>query len=215
MSNKMHTFSKTLIAASLVACSAAANAEFSANMALTTDYVWRGVSQTNEDPAIQGGIDYSHESGVYLGVWGSNVEFGGPEHMEFDVYGGWAGEFGDLGVDVGVINYGYFDNPNDVDFTEGYLGASYKFFSAKVSHDFDNDNTYVEAGLDFSLPNDFGLALHVGNYDFDGGGDYTDYSVGVSKEIGGFGFDLSYYDTDLEDVDIADGRVVFTVSKSM
>jgi len=212
MSNKM-MFRKTLLATGLAACSALAQAEFSANVAMTTDYVWRGVSQTNEDPAIQGGFDYAHSSGLYIGTWGSNVEFGGAEHMEMDLYGGWSGEFSGVGVDVGAIRYMYFDDTG-IDFTELYLGGSYGPFSAKVSNDFDNDNLYIEAGLEFGLPSDVTLALHVGNYNFDAGGDYTDYSIGVSKEIGGVGLDLSYYDTDA-DGPLSDGRVVFTVSKSM
>lgn len=211
MSRKL---TKTLLAGGLAACTGLAQAEFSANVALTTDYVWRGISQTNEDPAIQGGFDFSAKNGVYLGVWGSNVDFGSVEHMELDLYGGWAGEFNGLGLDVGVIRYGYFDDANDIDFTEFYVGASYGPFSAKVSNDFDNDNLYYEAGLKFGLPEDATLALHVGRYDFDAGGDYTDYRVGVSKEFGGFGVDLSYYDTDL-DGPLSDGRVVLTVSKSL
>jgi uncharacterized protein (TIGR02001 family) len=213
MRKQLTNVSKALVAGSLLATTSVASAEFSANVAMTTDYVWRGVSQTMEDPAIQGGFDYSHESGIYLGTWGSNVDFGGPAHMEMDFYGGWAGEFGDLGVDVGVIAYRYFDN-DDADFEEVYIGGSYKWFSAKLSHDFDSEWTYIEAGLDFELPNEIGLALHVGNYDLDST-DYMDYSVGVSKEIGGFGFDLTYYDTDLDNDPLADGRVVFSVSKSI
>jgi len=212
---KMKHLSKTLVAGSLAACTSVASAEFSANVALTTDYVWRGISQTNEDPAIQGGFDYSHESGIYLGTWGSNVDFDSVEHLELDFYGGWAGKAGPLDVDIGFIHYHYFSDDNDVDFNEVYASAGYEWFSAKVSHDFDNENTYIEAGLDFEVGDGVGVALHVGNYDFDAGGDYTDYSIGVSKEFGGFGFDLTYYDTDIDDSNLADGRVVLTVSKSL
>ena len=61
----------------LASLTTAASAEFSGNVALTTDYVWRGVSQTDEGPAVQGGFDYEHESGFSAGVWGSNVDFDG------------------------------------------------------------------------------------------------------------------------------------------
>jgi uncharacterized protein (TIGR02001 family) len=209
--SKVNTFSKTLIAGSLMACTTVASAGFSANVAMTTNYMWRGVTQTNGDPAIQGGFDFSADNGIYLGTWGSNVEFGGPEHMEMDLYGGWAGKAGPLDLDIGIIHYGYFHEAGS-NFDEGYFGVSYKVFSAKVSHDFDNKNTYVEAGLDFDLPQGASLALHAGHYDFDAGGNYTDYSVGVSKEFGGFGFDLSYYDTNDSSVDSA---LVFTLSKSI
>ena len=67
--------------------------EFSANVALATDYMYRGGSQTNEQPAISGGFDYAHSSGVYAGVWASNVDFGDSANIEIDYYGGIGGEF--------------------------------------------------------------------------------------------------------------------------
>ena len=83
-------------------------AQVSANVALTTDYVWRGVSQNLEDPAIQGGFDYAHDSGFYIGIWGSSVDFQGPESTELDIYGGWSTEFENgVGFDVGFIEYTY------------------------------------------------------------------------------------------------------------
>lgn len=218
------TLSKTLIATGLMACTTVASAGFSANVDMTTDYVWRGVSQTDEKPAIQGGFDFSADNGIYLGTWGSNVQFGTKESpsaqdMEMDLYGGWSGKAGPVSLDVGAIHYGYFINQPGVNFSEGYLGVTYNMFSVKVSHDFDNKNTYVEGGLNFDLPQKMSLALHAGHYHFDGGNTYVDYSVGVSKEIGGFGFDLSYYDTNSKGKDlygkIADGRLVFTLSKSI
>src|SRR5690554_6265151 len=69
---------------------------FSANVAVTTDYTFRGISQTLEEPAVQGGMDLEHPSGLYLGTWGSSVNFGedltaGPRaQLELDVYGGFA-----------------------------------------------------------------------------------------------------------------------------
>jgi uncharacterized protein (TIGR02001 family) len=219
MSIRLKPLTAAMVAGGLMAGAAAASAEISGNVALTTDYVWRGVSQTNEDPAVQGGLDFAHESGIYVGTWGSNVDFGSVEHMELDLYGGIAKEFGDWGIDVGFIRYMYFSDTNDIDFTELYAGVSYGPFSAKISNDFDNDNLYMEAGADFELASGFGIGLHIGKYDFDGGADYVDYSLGVSKEVGGVGLGLTYYATngDGEDLfgEIADGRIVFTVSKSI
>jgi len=187
----------------------------SANVTLATDYVWRGVSQTDENPAIQGGLDYSADNGFYIGTWGSNVDFGSVENLELDIYAGWATEFeSGLGLDIGFIQYLYFDDAGDVDFNEIYAGLSYADFSGKLSYDIDNESTYIEVAYDVALPNDFGLGLHVGNYSFDGGGDYTDYSVSFSKSYAGLDYGLAYYDTDIDNVDIADGRVVFSVSKS-
>jgi len=203
------------LSAVLLASSVSADDAISANFTLATDYVWRGVSQTDENPAIQGGLDYSADNGFYIGTWGSNVDFGSVENLELDVYFGWATEFDNgLGLDIGFIQYLYFDNAGDVDFNEIYVGLSHSGFSGKVSFDNDNDATYVELGYDAELANDFGLGLHVGNYSFDGGFDYTDYSVSLSKSYGGLDFGLAYTDTDIDNVDAADARVVFSISKS-
>lgn len=204
----------------LAGLSTAASADFSANVALSSDYVWRGVSQTNEDPAVSGGFDYEHESGFSIGTWASNVDFQGTQgvddpSLELDVYAGYGTEISGIGVSVGVIAYTYHGDNEGLDFEEGNLGVSYGPFSAMVSHDFSNDNTYLEAGLDFEVGDGFGIGLHVGDYDFDAGGDYTDWSLGVSKEVGGFGFGLTYHDTDISGSDIADDRFVFSVSKSL
>jgi len=219
MNFRVKHLTAAVVAGGLMAGATAASAEISANVAMTTDYVWRGVSQTNEDPAIQGGFDFAHDSGLYFGTWGSNVDFGSVEHMEMDLYGGMAKEFGDWSVDVGFIRYMYFSDDNDIDFTELYGSVGYGPFSVKISNDFDNDNLYVEAGADFELANGFGVSAHVGKYDFDSGDDYVDYSVGVSKEVAGLGLGLTYYATNGNGKDLfgdlADGRLVFSVSKSI
>ena len=219
--------SATLVAGGLlfsVTC-AHAQVEASANVALTSDYVWRGVSQTNEDPAIQGGFDLGFGPGLYLGTWGSNVDFGDVENLELDFYGGWATEFeSGLGLDIGYLHYYYFADDNDIDFGELYLGLSWGMVSAKVSWDPDNKNTYLEAGLEYDVKDYFTLAAHIGTYQFDqdfapGTDSYVDWSIGASKEIGGFGFDLTYYDTNSDGEafagNLADSRVVFTISKDL
>jgi uncharacterized protein (TIGR02001 family) len=200
----------------------------SASVALSSDYVWRGYSQTDEDPAISGSFDYGHSSGFYAGVWASNVDFGDDASIEVDIYAGFANEFGDTGIgyDVGVLRYIY--DEEDYDWNEVYASLSYSFFSVGVAHssnvyDSSEDGTYYSLGFDYDLPF-AGLALSagVGYYDYDddvSDEDHTDYRIGLSKEIIGFGFDLTYYgmDSDGEDAygDVADDRVVFTISKSM
>lgn len=78
--------------------------EISGNVALASDYVYRGISQTNEEAAIQGGFDVEGESGLYVGVWASNIAFDGS--IEVDVYAGYGGEFSeDLGFDIGILRY--------------------------------------------------------------------------------------------------------------
>lgn len=210
---------KSILAASMLAVLSVgalqtAAAEFSGNVALSTDYVWRGVSQTDNGAAISGGFDYGHESGFYLGTWASNVEFGDDANIELDVYGGFGGEFGGgVSYDVGIIHYGY-PSESGLDFEEVYVGLGYGPVSAKISHDFDNENTYYEAGVGHEVGG-VSLAAHIGHYDFDGGGEYTDWKLGISKDVMGVTLDLSYTDTDIDNSDIADGRAVFTVSKSL
>ena len=106
---------------------------------MTSDYTFRGISQTAEDPAIQGGFDYEHGSGLYIGTWASNVDFEvqtvSDATMELDVYGGIAGEFDNgLGWDVGILSYNYpgADSSLEYDFTEVYGSLSYSMFTATV-----------------------------------------------------------------------------------
>ncbi len=223
------------------------------NISLTSDYVFRGVSQTQNGPAIQGGFDYSHSSGIYLGTWASNVSwvkeggFKNDSSMELDLYGGYRGSVGDIGYDVGVIGYIYpgdgiagVATPNT---TEIYLGASWKFLSAKYSHvvsknfigwvnpvtlDNSRGSNYLELNANYDLGSGWGLIGHVGHQkvkDYDNGAgkdaDYTDWKIGVSKDIGFGVVTLAYTDTDAEDVvytiageKVADGRAFISFSKS-
>ncbi|MCW8889543.1 MAG: TorF family putative porin [Sedimenticola sp.] len=191
-----------------------AEGPLSANIAFTSDYIWRGTSQTDNGIAIQGGLDYAHESGFYLGVWGSNVDFNDNANVEIDLYGGYSNELSNgLSYDVGVIHYDY-PGQGSSDFNEIYLGIGYSFISAKVSYDPEHENTYWEAGADFELPEGFGLGLHIGYNDPDSGSEVTDWKIGVSKSYAGLDFELAYTDTDINNNNLADGRGIFTISKS-
>ena len=116
------------------------------NMTIASDYRFRGISQTYLGPTIQGGIDYAHSSGIYLGNWNSNVAsqvFLGGSSIEMDFYGGYKTSFGDVGIDVGAIYY-YYPNAEwnqntgattgnaKFDNFEIYFGASYKWISGKL-----------------------------------------------------------------------------------
>jgi len=206
-----------LLAAGL-GLTAGVQAGVSANVALTSDYVWRGVSQTDSDPALQAGVTYAHESGFYAGVWGSNVDFGSGSDadIETDLSAGFSTETETgIGLDIGVVRYMY-PGSGSFNMNEIYAGVSYGIANAKISHDPDNDNTYYEGGVEIELPEEFGLVLHAGYYDFDAGDSVTDWKVGVTKSWSGLDFELAYTDTNLDDDDagdIADGRVFLTVSK--
>ena len=208
MKNSLKLLCSSLIAAAMLLPTA--QAQVSANVAIQSDYVWRGISQNQEDPSIQGGFDYAHESGFYVGVWGASVDFGGPESTEFDVYGGWSTELENgLGIDVGVIEYTYHggDGASDANFTEAYVGLSYAGFGAYyyAGDEFDD---LIEISYGYDFESGFSVAATYGDYDA-----YSYYNVGVSTEVGGIGLDLTYWDTDVDNDDLADGRAVFTISK--
>ncbi|MDX9706905.1 MAG: TorF family putative porin [Azospira sp.] len=125
--------------------------ELSANLALVSSYRFRGIDQTFGKPALQGGFDYAHESGFYLGNWNSNVSSGAgfPDgNLEMDVYGGWQKSWGDFGLDLGAILYyypgsqgralGLGADSGAVTNKEVYVGASWKFLSLKYSHSVDD-----------------------------------------------------------------------------
>jgi uncharacterized protein (TIGR02001 family) len=137
---------KTLLAtaiASAVAIPSAASAQLTGNATLASDYRFRGISQTFKGPAIQGGADYVHGSGFYIGNWNSSVttlSYANGSGIEMDFYGGWKKTWGDWGFDGGLLQY-YYPNArvNNAQKTkyntlEAYVAGSWKFLSLKYSH---------------------------------------------------------------------------------
>jgi uncharacterized protein (TIGR02001 family) len=121
------------------------------NIGAVSDYVFRGITQTTHAPALQGGVDYAHSSGFYLGAWASNIKWikdsgalaSGDAPLELDTYFGIRNAIvGDLGYDVGYIRYNYgvtgspvpLDGFNNADTAEAYVAATYKFLSLKYSY---------------------------------------------------------------------------------
>ena len=237
-----------LISAPTMAADAPASPHsLTGNIAFTTDYLFRGVSQTQNGPAIQGGFDYSHTSGVYLGTWASNVDWVSQGYkdnnsMEIDLYGGFKGSMGDIGYDVGLITYYY---PGDKiagvaspDTTEVYLAGSWKFLTLKYSHVLSShfigwvgtggaktsNSNYLELNAAYDMGEGWGLIGHLGHQKVKNlsGADYTDWKIGVSKDIGYGVVTLAYSDTNadisnfytLGGEEIADGRVFLSFSKS-
>lgn len=183
-------------------------------IALATDYIWRGYSQTDRAPAASGSVDYSHSSGLYVGAWASNVEFGDGADFEIDLYAGYGGEFGDSGIgyDVGVLRY-FYDSVS-YDWTEFYASLSYSYFSLGVAHsgsvyDSSEDGTYYSLGFDSDLPwGGLALSAGVGYYDYDKGAvsatkdrEHTDWRIGLSKTINTLDIGVTYtgMDDDAED----------------
>lgn len=208
---------------------------FSANVSIGTEYIYRGVSQTDEEPTIQGGFDWEHEIGIYLGVWASNVDFndGDEAHIEMDFYGGYRGEFAGFTYDIGAIYYAYpgADDSLDYEFWEAQLAIGYDFevvettASVNYSPNFfadSDDAVYLKLAATVPLPYDLALSGHVGRQEVDdnrkfGLPDYTDWSLGITWTVSGFDLDLRYYDTNIDDDDCpdnCDGRAVFSISRS-
>jgi len=215
--------------------------EISANVTLTSDYRFRGISQSDESIAIQGGFDAEFGAGFYVGTWGSTVDFdtngeGYDGSLELDYYAGWASDLGDsgLGIDVGFLYYDYpGDDDEEGDYWEVYGSMSWNDLAVGVHYSDDyyaetGEFWYVYADYGFTLFADIGLGLHVGYNMLDEApgflssdeDTYFDYSVSVSKEWAGVEWALAWVGTDLDDDDVfgtdwADDTVVFSISKSM
>jgi uncharacterized protein (TIGR02001 family) len=180
------------------------------NVGLYSEYLFRGLAQTAGKPALQGGFDYAHSSGFYLGTWASNAswlqDFALYERssLEWDFYGGYKGTFAeDFSYDVGLLYYYYpgkaYPGVVKADTFEGYVGVGWKFLSAKLSYSFDDYFGARPAGektdgtwyLDLSAAYPLGdsgavLQAHYGILDVknDGQGateaSYEDWRVGIA-----------------------------------
>ncbi len=217
----------TALAVMAVSPSFAGEGAVTGNLSFTTDYVFRGLSQTDENPALQGGFDYEDPSGLHAGVWGSNVDFNntGDGSMELDLYAGYQGEVEGLSYDVGGIYYLYpgADNNLNYDFWEAYVSGGYDFDTFAVnagvnySPDFfgkTGDAFYYYGGVEVPLPYEVTLAAHYGHQDIDESTDYNDWSLGVSKTWLEFDWSATYTEADIDNDDNAEGRIVLSVGKS-
>ena len=195
------------------------------SVAGVSDYVWRGVSQTDEDPTLQAGLTYTFESGFYVGTWGSGVDFGpGDPSVEVDGFVGYSFDLSpDTSLDFMINRYMYPD-AGDLNFNE--LISTLSFFDAysltlAYSNDFggsDTDAYYFAGAGSWDLPADFSLSAGVGFNALDDavGENYVDWNIGVSRSWGLFTAGLSYVGTDGSGTDLfrdlADDRVVLTLS---
>jgi uncharacterized protein (TIGR02001 family) len=194
---------KSILAAVVVAAAAmpaVSFADLAFNVGAVTDYRYRGISQSRGDPALQGGVDYDI-NGFYVGSWASTIkwikDFGGDSDVEIDIYGGYKGKVGEVGYDIGVLNYWYPENnlsPN-ANTTELYGALSFGPATLKYSHAVTNtfgnpdskNSFYVEAAATFEAPWGLAVTPHIGYQKikgpFEDAASYTDYSVTVSKEF--------------------------------
>ncbi len=247
-----------LAASSTVMAEEAAPAEhtFTANVTLASEYIYRGIGQTNRKPALQGGFDYSHASGLYAGVWGSNVSWLSDgrsdvsSSLEIDLYGGYKNTFagGDWNYDVGVLRYNYPgtypSGYTKADTTELYGAIGWKWLTLKYSHVVSShifgftgangtDNTrgsgYLELNAAYDLGDGWGVLGHVGHQKIKNNDDasYTDYKVGVTKDVGFGTVGLSYWTTNAKacgdstpvycnafNKDLGEGRALLSFTKT-
>ncbi len=177
------------------------------NVGATTDYRFRGISQSRLDPAVFGGIDFAHKSGFYLGAWASSIKWikdgGGNANAEIDLYGGYKGSLGDIGYDLGALAYVYpnhnlVTSPNT---TELYAALTFGPVTAKYSHAVTNtfgwanskNSGYLDLSATFDLGGGFSLVPHIGHQRITGtnGGalakgdmSYTDYALTLNYDFG-------------------------------
>ncbi|AMX01313.1 TorF family putative porin [Microbulbifer thermotolerans] len=204
----------TLGALGGIAAQAQAEASFSANLGVVSDYKFRGISQTDGSPALQGGIDLEFDNGFYLGTWASQVDFAYGEDetdYEHDFYGGYAGEISEtVSYDIGYAYYAYHGSDWDEDYQEffGSLSISDLTLGFVYSDDYwagTGTFYYPYAEYSFALPADVSLDFHLGVNLFDEEGflyeadSYIDYSVTVAKEFGGLSLSASLVGTDISD----------------
>lgn len=202
-------------------------------LTLTSDYVFRGVSQSNEDPTIQAGLDFLHSGGVFAGLFAARTDipensFGSnPGEIEFDAYLGFGRAAGrHWSWDIAALHYD-FPDASGFDYSYNELVANLHFrdilrLGATVSNDAAASGAHgwtAEIGLRHALGERFQLSGTVGHYDFERAGweDYRYWDLGVSATVGPVTFDMRFFDTSGETQPLVSprltrGRVVGSVS---
>ena len=211
--------------------------------ALTSDYRFRGVTQTFNDPAVQAGFVLSHASGAYAGVWGSNVDFGGTAHIELDPYIGYATTLDSFAnkpvLDVGLWYYAY-PSESDLNWLELYGKLTFKdvlvqgaslLTAVNYTNDYaGKDENSWNVNATYSVPfgtTGFGGVAALGytqadEYDFGGGDDhYVDWKAGVTysfASVSGLTAELAAIGTDIDAITVTERGVetgaVFTLTKA-
>jgi uncharacterized protein (TIGR02001 family) len=195
------------------------------NFGVYSQYIFRGLTQTDQKPAFQGGFDYAHTNGFYLGTWGSNISWlhdaGVCNHgcsLEWDFYGGWKYAINDdWGTDIGLLYYyypgSYVAGATNPDTTEIYAAVSWKWVSFKYSYSLNHtfgvpDNAgYADLSANYPINDAWTFNAHIGRQDYQGSTngvsnnvfDYTDWKLGVTWAINGYNIGAYYTDSDAKD----------------
>ena len=191
------------------------------NLGATSDYRVRGIKQNNSNPAVQGGIDLAHSSGLYVGTWGSNVSdwtaAGSASNLEIDYYGGYKTEVSGVAVDVGTIYYKYPGTSSNIFSThEAYVGLTYgpvmfktnyvlgsNYFGTTNSGVSAKGTTYYDLTLSQEVLPKLTAAVHAGYTDYKesafsltGKMSYSDYNLGLTYDLDGYLLGVKYYIND-------------------
>lgn len=239
---KLATLAKAVLAASALMSASVFAADapvtVSGSAAFTSDYLFRGVSQTSNNAAVQGAMTFTHGSGLYFSLWGSSIA-SGAGGLELDTLLGYGGKAGDVSYDLGVMRYNYPGlNDNNAAFEADYneIYASVSMSGAKVGlnyspdYFFESDKfMYLYASYGTEIAG-FGVSGTLGMNKFDSAAmmsqalgttgtddSYMDYKLAVSKTLGGVGVEGAYIGSDIDDTEcgagLCEGRFVLTVSK--
>ena len=198
----------------------------SANLGLTSDFIFRGQSLTDHNPAVQGGLDWNHPLGFYLGAWGSNVKLpDSAAKVEADLYGGWAFAFSsDIALSTGVIDYTHpnYSEGNTLEIplvlawktTKTSLNYAPHWGGGDAGHAW-----YLSTGWSPKIVWDMTLNMNVGYSIFAqdlGINNYADFHTGLSREFKGLTFDLSGYMVNRQQMNgLDDPRAVLSMTKTL
>lgn len=181
-----------------------AESPLTANVAMGSNYIWRGKTQSGDLSAVSGGVDYAHASGAYVGLWQSSLSTG---TYEQDLYAGYSFDAGPVGLDIGYISYAY-PLATAGNFDEVYLNATFKMLKVGAAIDSKNKNTYMSVGADFEVKKDLTMGVMFGSNDANGtASDYTHYQLSLSKND----FTIAY---DQNDTTGSKARLSVSYSKS-
>lgn len=196
---------------------------FEFNIGAATDYVFRGVSNTDENPQVFGGADATMGM-FYAGVWASNVDYDDGTDAEVDIYAGISPTLGAVSLDFGALYYAYLDAPSGADYNylellatasvpvgPATLGAG--LYYVPNSYGGVDTSMYYEVNGAYSVGEKLSFSAALGRQTFDGPGDYTTWNVGAGYALtDNVGVDLRYHDTDKHNFGkVYDSRVVLSL----
>ena len=183
----------TILAAGTMFSTAATAVEVSANVGMTTDYIWRGNTQASGDASFSGGLDADLGGGLAVGTWVGSLGASSNDdaNYELDLYASYGFEVGGVGVEVGYIYYAYPGAADDaLDFEDiyvslGYGPVSFSYYELLDAEDAAVDadeGTYLSVDYEVALPGDFSATLHYGSEEFENSADDEDTSISISKD---------------------------------